>query len=198
MNSFSHHARLLGLSVALLLGGCGTLSEQNYYLMSATTPTSVRPADDLRLGVGPVKLADHLQRHNIVTRESPTRIRLAPDDRWAAPLDTHVSELLATSLRQRLGLSMVPVFPWPPGSRVDYQLAVDITEFIYDSGHVSLDAQWRLLDGPSSVVVDRASHITEASGPGYDDIVAAMSSILGRLADEVADNIHRLRPDKRR
>lgn len=193
MNAFFPLATVFGLTAVLLLGGCGTLSQQNYYLMTATAPAQVQPLGDLRLGVGPVKLADHLQRTNIVTRESATRIRLAPDDRWAAPLDTHASELLAASLKERLGLSVVPVFPWPPGSRVDYQLALDISEFIYSNGLVHLDVQWRLLDGPSSVLVDRSSQISEPSGPGYDSIVAAMSAALGRFADEVAAEIHRLR-----
>ena len=176
----------LFLATFIALNGCtGT----RHYLMTPASPDTTPPPTEVAIGVGPVTLAGHLQRKNIVTRTSATRIRIAQDDYWAIPLDTHLLDLLATNLRQRLGIDNTPNFPWPPSTRVDYQITVHITRFIHEGDYVYLDAYWRILDGPSSKVADDSITIGESSGSNYDQIVNAMSRAVGRLADHIADAI---------
>nr|VFJ58238.1 MAG: hypothetical protein BECKDK2373B_GA0170837_10728 [Candidatus Kentron sp. DK] len=183
---------LFPLAILIVLSGCAVVSEpKNHYLMSPVDPAATPPPVELAVGVGPITLPDYLRRENIVVRQSPTRIRIAPNDRWAAPLDTHLSALLAENLRRRLGSSGIPVFPWPPVARVDYQVTVDITRLIHEGENVYLDAHWRILNGPSSVAVDGSTRIREPAGDDYDQIVAAMSHAVGRLSDEIAGAIRK-------
>ena len=191
------------LTAAVVLTGCTAASKPtNYYLMSPAapiaTPTATPARINLAVGVGPVKLADHLQRQNIVIRESSTRLHIAPDDRWAAPLDAHLLELLATNLRQRLDLAGVSTFPWSPAVHVDYQVTVHITRFIHDADHVYLDAHWRLFrvkDRSLRGSTPPVEHLTSLDAPSerdYDRIVDTMSQLLGRLSDEIAKAIRQL------
>nr|VFK79944.1 MAG: hypothetical protein BECKSD772D_GA0070982_107514 [Candidatus Kentron sp. SD] len=186
-------AKLSWATLAItLLGGCATTSKPiNHYLMSPIAPLAAPSPVNLALGIGPVTLAHYLRRQNIVARESPTRVRIASNDRWAAPLDAHLSALLATNLRRRLGLSRISTFPWPQAACVDYQLTVHVARFIYDADRVHLDARWRFLDNQSSVVAEHFSGIEERCGPDYDSIVDAMSRAVGGLSDEIAEVIHR-------
>ncbi|NNJ84429.1 MAG: membrane integrity-associated transporter subunit PqiC [Gammaproteobacteria bacterium] len=179
---------------AIVLTGCATFSEQKkHYLMLPVVPDTSPSRLDIVVGVGPVTLTDYLQRQNIVVRESSTRIHIAPNDRWAAPLDAHLSELLAKNLRQRLGLTEgIPTFPWPSSVRVDYQVTVHITRFIHYTDRVYLDANWRILDGPSSMTAEHLTQIEVPSGTDYDQVVDTMSRMVGRLSDEIAETIRQL------
>jgi len=189
-NSWPAKLSCATLAVVILLSGCATVSKStNHYLMSPVAPATTLPPLNFAVGVGPVTLADHLQRQNIIVRKSPTRVHIAPDDRWAAPLPAHLSALLATNLRQRLGLPNIPTFPWPQVTRVDYQVTVHITRFIYYGDRVYLDAHWRLLNGPSTVVAEHPAVIEEVCGADYDSIVDAMSRAVGRLSDKISDTI---------
>jgi uncharacterized lipoprotein YmbA len=175
------------IAATIAAGGCASLRESNYYLMSPVPPAQpAELAQSPNLGIGPVTLPDYLERTNIVTRESASRVRVAPDDKWAAPLEAHLAELMAENLRMRLGIDAVPVYPWPPATRVDLQLTMEVLELIHYQDSVHLAVRWRLLDGPSSAVVDRLSRFEEASGPEYDQVVDAMARALGRLADDIA------------
>lgn len=190
---------LLLLAVLVATGGCSSLRESNYYLMSPVAPA--QPAESLRttqLGIGPVTLPDYLERPNIVTRESVSRVRVAPDDKWAAPLEAHLAELMAENLRTRLDMVAVPVYPWPPATRVDLQLTMEILDLIYYQGKVQLAVRWRLLDRPSTALVDRLSRYEEDSGPEYDQMVDAMARAVGHLSDEIAATVRQTSQTKKR
>ncbi|VFM97699.1 MAG: hypothetical protein BECKG1743D_GA0114223_103973 [Candidatus Kentron sp. G] len=191
------------LAAVVVLTGCTAASKPtNYYLMSPAAPIATPIATPARInlavGVGPMRLADHLQRQNIVIRESSTRLHIAPDDRWAAPLDAHLLELLATNLRQRLDLAGVPTFPWSPAVHVDYQVTVHITRFIHDADHVYLDAHWRLFrvkNRSPRGSTPPAEHLTSLEAPSerdYDRIVDTMGQLVGGLSDEIAEAIRQL------
>ena len=175
------------IAAAAIAGGCTTTREPRYYLMSPIAPAqSGGKALDLALGVGPLQLADYLERANIVTRESASRVRVAPDHKWGATLDSHLAELLAEDLRTRLGLSGVHVYPWQPGTRLDYQLTVDVSRFIHEDDVVYLDARWQLRGRASGAILEGFSRIEEAAAADYDEVVNGMSRAVGRLADDIA------------
>lgn len=187
--------RLLTLgALSLAAAGCAGFSAPRYYLMSPVPPAAPASVEKSpAVGVGPLTLADYLERQNIVTRETSSRIQVSPDHKWAAALDKQIAELLATDLGQRLGHDALPVYPWPPGTRVKYQLTAEISRFIHYGDKVYLDASWRLLDGPSSVAASGSSRIEETADADYDAIVDAMSRAVARLADEIAAKVHQLK-----
>lgn len=178
-------SRVALLIATICLGAC-TNTPVRYYLMSPIPGEIPDVAGkDLLLGVGPVQLPDYVNRPNLVTRASATRIEVPKDHKWGATLDSHFTAILAENLRDRLGLNSVLVYPWQPGTRLDYQLSADITRFIYTEGAVRLDAGWSLRKRNDGTIVDGASRISETSGDSYDDIVDAMSRAVARLADEI-------------
>jgi uncharacterized lipoprotein YmbA len=175
---------------ATIAAGCATTGDTRYYLMSPVAPARTeRPSLDLSLGVGPLRLADYLQRSNLVTRESPSRVHVAPDHKWGAALDAHLAEVLAEDLRMRLGLPGVHVYPWQPATRLDYQLAIDISHFIHERDAVYLDAHWQLLGRTGGRTLDGFSRIREPASADYDEVVNGMSRAVSRLADDIATRL---------
>lgn len=190
MNAKASVRWLTLLLSAALAAACVTTGEPRYYLMSPVAPSQPPgAAPELVVGVGPLNLADYLQRANIVTRESSSRVHVAPEHKWGAALDSHLAELLAEDLRMRLGLAGVHVYPWNPGVRLDYQLVADITRFIHQDSAVHLDARWQLIDRGGGKSRSGFTRITEPAAADYDEIVDAMSRAVGRLADDVATRL---------
>jgi len=202
------HARTAALLLAvgpLLLTACaGVTDRTRYYVLSATpaAPGGLAPAalSSAAIGVGPVQVPRYLDRLPIVTRGVNDVVEIAPDDRWAEPLENGIARVLADNLGPELGSDRITVFPWRGGvARVlDYQVAVMVLRFEGSPGReVTLDARWRLLGRNGQELVLKRSTIREPiTGAGYQPLVRGLNRTLARLAQEIAAEIQS-RPDTR-
>jgi len=79
---------------------------------------------------------------------------------------------------------------------VDYGVSVVFTRFEADAtGAVTLDANWRVTSGDSQETLYRGESLIEETPSGAvsaDRSVAALSSALARLSDEIAREVRRL------
>jgi len=175
----------------LLLAACGSTPEVRYYLISArltAAETGVMPAGKV-VGLGPVTLPDYLQRPQMVTRMSVTRLHYHDDQRWAEPLPDNILRVLREDLSGLLGVDDVVSYPWPRNRLVDYQVTLDLTRFDADStGSVSLEGHWSVhKEGDSSPLVGRHIALSIPAGSSSPDAVAAAhGEALARLAGEIA------------
>ena len=60
--------------------------------------------------LGPLKLADYLQRENLLQRESDGSLQLSQEARWAGSLEDDVGQLLVRQLAGRLDSSRVALY----------------------------------------------------------------------------------------
>lgn len=137
------------------------------------------------LGVGPVRVAEYLERPLIATRTGEHGLDLAEFDRWAEPLDDGVARVLASNLGALLGSERVRRHPWRDG-RLDVEVIVDVRRFDGPrEGPVELVAHWRMRRAGD--VVERTTRLREpVEGGRYEDVVAAMSRALRELSREIA------------
>ena len=101
---------LILIMLSVVLAGCvGTNPSQpaRFYMLSPTNDTKT-PAQAnigegrITIGIGPVEIPEYLNRAQIVTRVSPTELKLAEFDRWAEPLNNNFSRVLAENLTSLL------------------------------------------------------------------------------------------------
>jgi len=187
------------LALALLSGGC-SLGRQSpptrLYVLTALPETdeSQRGAGTagVALAVGPVRLPEYVDRPQIVTGDSGNELQQAAFAQWAEPLATNFTRVLANNLSVLLETDRVAVFPWRGSVPIDYQVVVEVTQFLGAlNGSVSLIALWRVLgkDG-REVLVTRQSKFTEATGSQeYRALAAAMSRTVTSLSREIATAI---------
>ena len=184
--------RLIPALLVLTLTACASSPPTRFF---ALDPAPGGAAAARQAGAKPVKVdAVHippaLDRDSIVSGESGNQLQISSQDRWAGDLGEMIRRVLTQNLASRLpsGMVIAPESPAPPSAR---GLVVDILTFQPQSGgEVVLDADWTLLEGTqSNPVLRRSAHLTAPGAASAQGEAAAMSALLGQLADGIAAEI---------
>jgi uncharacterized lipoprotein YmbA len=177
----------------LLLSGCATQSPPaNFYVLSASAEMTRTAHPKLMIGVGPVSIADYLDRSQIVRRDTDVRLQMDEFNRWAGDHRKNIGAVLADNLARIIGSEAVLPFPWPSSLELDYRIIVDVTRFEATADNVVvLDVQWQLFDGAANKLLTiKRSHIkTVAKEGNHAAQVAAQNRALVKLSEMVADEI---------
>ena len=170
----------------LLLAGCSAGSK-SFYVLTADGPAP--SGGGAGIGVGPVTLAEYIDRSNLVIAESPNQLAVAEDHRWAGDLSASVARVTAANLGRRLNTGNVRTYPWNNDKEISYQVTLDIRQLHGGAdGHAVIEAGWRAYSLPdrklkaSRTFVDREALASD----GYPALVAAQSRLLSRLAADIA------------
>ena len=134
-------------------------------------------------------LAGYLDRPEIVRDSAANRLALRSGERWGEPLGDMIGRVLAEDLSQRMAGSSV--FTEAGSISVDAAATIelDIQRFDLDaSGTVVLQAQVAVEPGRShDPVGTRSIRLTlPPTSDSTSDLVGAMSTLLGQLADQIA------------
>lgn len=189
----------LWILAVLALGACGqNLSNigkesdpTRFYTLSATakeTPPDLPKRTNLTVGIGPVDVADYLDRSHIVVRESNTRLDLSDFDRWAATPEQEIQRVVAANLSTLLGTEQVLRYPWKVGLELGVTVEMTVERFeLAEDGKVHLVAAWQLFaNGNRTPVLFRRSTLSKPSAAEYEAISQALSELTGELSTIIA------------
>jgi uncharacterized lipoprotein YmbA len=162
----------------------GPTPPSRFYLiepLAQATGASGGPA----VGVGPIKVAEYLDRPQIVTRTSENRIELAEYDRWGEPLSESVSRVVAMNLGRLLGSERVMRHVWREAD-LDARVAIDLRRLDGPpGGPLALEAHWRVRR--EGGVVEQVTRIEEpVAGSDFEGLAAAASRALFALSKQIA------------
>lgn len=181
---------LLLLFAALTLHGCALLPSAQFYQLEQGRPALPETDKGPALLLGPLKLADYLQREQLVQREGDDSLSLSQRTRWAGSLQDDVGQLLLRQLAGRLDTSRIALYPDRIGFTSQVQVVLSISRL--DSGALQpavLEAQWRLLDGAGVQQGSRVVRLQASHGGSVGDQVHAQSVLLQQLAEELAQAV---------
>ena len=188
-------SRLASICIVLMvLGGCARSQPANYYTLRPIQDPgpgtqSPGPGQDPVIGVGPVKIAEYLDRPQMVTRSSGSGLQFAEFDRWAEPLEKNLTRVLADNLSILLPSERVCVFPWPKSKPVQYQVTLEIIHLEKTAdGKAILESSWEILgdDGGKSLVTKRTRLILPVESAGFEGMASAESRAIETLSREIA------------
>jgi hypothetical protein len=177
------------LSIATVLPACYSSPPTRFFSL---TPTDGQKVTTSGIGgavhVAAVHISESVDQQEIVRESETGRVVVSNRNRWAAPLDGMLREVLTRDLVRRLppGSVVLPDEPSPAGTR---RIVLDVLRFADDTtGKVALTGGWSLVPAGSDVPLLRQqvqlSDTTDSSD--YANQVAAMSRLLGQLADQIA------------
>lgn len=184
-------SRLPVLLMLLVLGGCvgGRSASPDYQLLTAKTPaTTTQALAGKTIGVGPVHVAQFLNRPQIVVHGGGSAMQLRDGQRWGEPLEQGVQRVLLQNLAAMTG-AQTRNFPWRQSAVPDYALRIDIIDLDQLSdGSTLLDVNWLLEDLKNGRAIKSGQqHITTAAGIAeQSQLAAAYSGLFAQLAQQVA------------
>jgi len=170
----------------LLLAGCA-VGSKSFYVVTADGPAP--SGGGTSIGVGPIAIAEYIDRPNLVIAESPNQLGVAENHRWAGDLAAAIARVTAANLGRLMHTGNIRIYPWHNDSELNYQITLDIRQLHggYD-GYAVIEAGWRAYSLPdhrlkaSRTFIDREALATD----GYPAMVAAQSRLLSRLAADIA------------
>ncbi|MFZ9937066.1 MAG: PqiC family protein [Luteolibacter sp.] len=177
------------LLACLLLAACGT-GARSFYMLTGDGPAP--SGGGTGIGVGPVALAEYIDRPNLVIAQAENQLGIAESHRWAGDLSSSIARVTATNLGRRLNTGNIRTYPWRGDDGLHYQITLDIRQFHGAAdGHAVIEAGWRAYALPERRIV--ASRTFTGRQPlaadGYQPLVAAQSRLLSRLADDIAASL---------
>ena len=174
------------------LAACSSPDPTYYTLQTvAGTPINGVPAT---IEVRRPGLAGYLDRSDIVLKSESYKLSLNSQKQWAEPLGDMIGRVLTQDLSQRLPGKSVFTQSGAITADADMRVEVDIQAFDADgSGDVVLTAQVAVERGITHhpLSTRHLSLRAPLNGAGEAAQVAAMSSLLGTLADQIASDIAR-------
>ncbi len=186
---------LLALAAVLpALAGCGA-GDPAYYTLQ-TWPGPATEAGPSPIEVRSPTVASFLDRDYIVRATKDYRLELAGNDAWAEPIGDVIARVLTADLAQRFPRATVFHAGSAIGSAPAAIVELAIDRFDEDaSGQAVVHATLAVHApdaAPSRSVPIALSE--PGSGTGTTALVAALSRMLGQIADRAAEQLTRLPP----
>lgn len=140
--------------------------------------------------LGPVAIADYLQRDALLQRQADGSLTPAEDGRWAGSLAADLDQQLLRQLAARLDSQRLVLAPATAGFVPQVRLGLSITRL--DSGPLRpavLEAQWRLAGADGLLVDGRLVRLEDAHNGTLVDQVRAQSSVVQQLVKQMAEAV---------
>jgi hypothetical protein len=182
---------------ACALAGSGPRPAPRLYMLGSLGASDAAGQPPGRLpntvvGIGPVRLAEYLDRREIVVRNSQNEIDLLGLSQWAEPLAEALGRAVADNLAVLLQPRRVVQFPWRPAVPVAHQVVFQVIQFDGRlGGEVVLRAGWQAFTGDGRKLLDSGLTVIreQAADPSVAALVAAHSRAVERLSRELAGSI---------
>ena len=185
-------AMLVGVLCGGGLLGCAHTPTPHYYVLSAATAAASHTVrNGPAIGLGPITLPEYLDRAQVVTRATDSRLELSNSQRWAEPLAASFARALRANLEREMPAADIVMHPWRTGLSLARQVQIEVTRF--DSGAdgaFHLSGRWNISTPDArGTSQSQQSDITiplPAKAGDFDALVAAANSAVAALATAIA------------
>jgi hypothetical protein len=183
-------------SLAILLCACGSTPKTHYYLIGATENVDTTVASTYSVGIGPIQMAEYLQRPQLITVED-NNILYSDFHRWGEPLKTAVTRVVTLNLVALLKNSNIVLFPWRSDEIPEMRVRITVIDFNRIGDQALLTVNWEvdLSTDPTREIQNLETFEVAVKEDGYEDLAKAYSELLGKLSAVLAENITRLRSE---
>ena len=180
-------------ALVALIAACASQPPPRFYTLSRT-PAPGAPPSTLSVLVGPVSIPAVVDQPPIVVSTGPNQVTLDEFNRWASPLASNISRVVAENLVDLLGTPRVLQFQQSLNVDVDFRVAIEVQSFESALGDAAtFSAVWavrRTRDGKSET---GRTAVREAPGDkSYDALAAAHSRAVSRMSQDIAAAVRTL------
>jgi|GEM_PF-218728 len=180
----------LVISVTLLVG-CANSPEPRYYTLGI--PAAVAGQDAGRkvsrnISIGPISIPEVVDRPQFVLQAGPNRVAMLEQHRWAQPLKSEISRVIAASLMQQVSGAWVTDYRNGAGQNIDFRVSIDVQRFESRPGEdVMIEALWVVRPNGNGEAKKGKSVVREAlTGNDYEALAAAHGRALVAISQDIA------------
>jgi uncharacterized lipoprotein YmbA len=140
--------------------------------------------------VGPVSVPAAVDRPEFVVETAPNRVDVDEFNRWAAPINDAVAQVVAGDLVKLLGTPNVAAAPMANFDPA-YRVTIDIQRFdSFPSQATLVEAVWTVHSTAGGETRSGRTVAREAvAGNGFDALAAAHSRALAKMSGDIATAI---------
>jgi hypothetical protein len=175
--------------------GCGRSPGVNFYTLAAIAPEATSPATAPHaVAIGPVTLPELVDRPQLVIRYDANRVDIIETHRWAEPLKSEITRILAENLARLLRPSRVSAYNQSASLDAEYRVLVDIQRFESVPGEgVTIDALWAVRCSVVGAAPRKGHSLVHepAIGTGYEALVAAHGRALAAISSDIAQALRK-------
>jgi len=186
-------APFMSCLLAALVAACASSPAPKFYTLSRT-PAPGAPPSTLSVLVGPVSVPAAVDLPQIVVSVSPNQVTLDEFNRWASPLASNISRVVAENLVDLLGTPRVSQFQQSLNVDADFRVAIEVQSFESVLGDTAIfSAVWavrRTRDGRTET--GRTAVREPPSDKSYDALAAAHSRALSKMSQDIAAAVRTL------
>ncbi len=184
---------------ALALLGCSTSPPLRYHALSTKASVSQEASVGsaaLLVEILPISIPERLRREEIVLSTANGNLTVLDTDRWAAPLQDEVRQILDDALWRTLKASDVYQSPVAKTSSglPQYRLALRMEKFdAIANDHAIIESSWTVRQLPQGpIAVCRARFIIPLTGITVEAAVGALAEGSAKMAQTVSVSLDRL------
>jgi uncharacterized lipoprotein YmbA len=183
--------------LAAAASGCGTTAPSRFYTLDVTAISDGAAPVSYPVMVGPVSVPAAVDRPQFVVQAAPNRVDVDEFNRWAAPLNDAVAQVVAGDLVKLLGtpdVAAAPMANFDPA----YRVTIDVQRFDSVPGQAALlEAVWTVRRTAGEETRSGRTVAREAvQGDGFDALAAAHSRALAKMSGDIATAIRAEAEDK--
>jgi uncharacterized protein len=176
--------------VAAAASGCGTSAPSRFYTLDPTALSDGAAPVNYPIMVGPVSVPAAVDRPEFVLQSAPNRVGVDEFNRWDAPLNDAVAQVVAGDLVKLLGtpnVASAPMANFVPA----YRVTIDIQRFDSVPSQAALvEAVWTVHSTAGGETRSGRTVAREAvQGDGFDALAAAHSRALAKMSGDIAGAI---------
>ena len=174
------------LVIGTLIMGCQQSPRKQFYLLSATESAYASGKITQVIGLGPIEIADYLQRPQLIVKHDQNSLQMAENAYWGEPLKEGIARVLAVNLMNHQPSRLVEIFPWRSDNRPVVSIRLRIHELHTMDGNAVMNASWALVNNSNKQTLAQFHYqgkATSSSNPR--EVANAYSSLLKELAAEM-------------
>lgn len=169
--------RLFFLLASLSLSACigGRSEPVHYQLLTARAEQNTAvPLAGKTIGIGPVQIAQFLQRPQIVTHNGGSSLQVDPTLRWGEPLEQGIQRVLLQNISALTGAE-TRNFPWRQNATPEYAVRIDVTDFDkLANGETTLEVNW-IVENLKTARILKTQQQRIRSNKDYDDLLLQLA-----------------------
>ena len=185
------------IALLAILHGCSVTPQTNYYVLASSTQAAVLNTSAMSLGVGPVMVADYLDRVQITLVEDSV-LDIDEFNRWGEPLNAGITRVLMEELAAQLGSGKLVRFPWRGDEIPELRIKVMVLELNRQNDVALMKVAWSLSATRSGDELHRGIEIYEQTlvDDSYISLVSAYNQLLYQLASHMSGTIRQSSPQR--